>query len=267
MLPQAEGRPTFIGVVHLLPLPGGPVDSPGLDAVLERARTDAAALAEGGADAVIVENLGDAPFAPQAVDPYTVAAMTRAVGVVRSAAPSVRVGVNVLRNDVKAAVAVAAATGAAFVRANVHTGAMVTDQGIVQGRARETLLWRRRLGVRVAIAADVLVKHAMPLGAWSLADAARDAASRGHADALIVTGSGTGRPTAPDDVESVQRAVPSVPVWIGSGLSASSLGDYGALHGAIVGTALHTDADVTAPIDAERVRAMAVALAAHPVPG
>ncbi len=263
-LPAPSGRPALVGVVHLLPLPGAPVPGPGLDGVLDRAIADAVTLAEGGCDGVIVENLGDAPFAAERVDPFTVAAMTRAVRAVRDRLPELVVGVNVLRNDAAAAVAVAAATGAGFVRVNVHVGAMVTDQGVVEGRARETLLLRRRLGAdAVAIVADVLVKHAVPLGPWRLEDAARDAALRGQADVLVVTGAGTGRPTDPADLEKV-RGVSPVPVWVGSGLSVDTLGRFGPLAGAIVGTALHADEDVTAPIDLVRVTEMAAALADHP---
>jgi len=264
MVFAAEGRPVFVGVVHLLPLPGAPVPSPGLSAVVDRAAYDASELAAGGCDAVIVENLGDAPFSAGAVEPYTVAAMTRAVRAVQEAAPALVVGVNVLRNDAAAAVSIAAATGAVFVRVNVHTGAMVTDQGLIEGRARETLLLRRQLGADVAIVADVLVKHAVPLGPWTLEDAARDAAQRGRADVLVVSGAGTGRPTAPDDVARV-RDVSAVPVWVGSGLSPSALTSFGPLGGAIVGTALHADGVVAAPVDRARVAAMRDALEAHSV--
>jgi predicted TIM-barrel enzyme len=60
-----------------------------------------------------------------------------------------------------------AATGARFVRVNVHTGAAVTDQGLIQGRAAETLRERQRLCPDVALLCDVQVKHATPLGGES----------------------------------------------------------------------------------------------------
>jgi uncharacterized protein len=257
---RLTGPPLLVGVVHLLPLPGSPRRSPGLDAVLARAVADARALADGGADAVIVENLGDAPFDAGPVAPATVAAMTRAAHAVRLAAPQLHLGVNVLRNDARAAVGIAAAVGASFVRINVHVGAMVTDQGVVEGRARETLLERARLGADLRIVADVLVKHAVPLGPWSLEDAARDTAHRGLADVLVVTGAGTGRPTDPSHVARVRHAVPEVPVWVGSGLDPSGVATSGPFDGAIVGTWLHRDGDLDAPLDVDRVRGMAEAL-------
>src|SRR5713101_4601014 len=121
-------RPAIIGMVHLLPLPGAPRWAGSMEEALARAVEDARALAEGGVDGVMVENFGDAPFYPDHVPPETVAAMTRAARAVVEAVP-VPVGVNVLRNDTAAALAIAVAVGARFIRVNVHTGAMWTDQG------------------------------------------------------------------------------------------------------------------------------------------
>ena len=67
-----RGAAPLIGVVHLKPLPGAP-DSQGLEGVLEAALFDGAALAEGGVDAIIVENFGDAPFFCTSVPSETVA--------------------------------------------------------------------------------------------------------------------------------------------------------------------------------------------------
>lgn len=249
---------TFIGVVHLLPLPGSPRGGL-VEVALERALADVDALREGGVDGVIVENLGDAPFAGEEVAPVTVAAMTRIAGALRERLPDQRLGINVLRNDARSALAIAHVVGADFIRINVHTGAMVTDQGLLQGHARETLLERRALGAQVELMVDVLVKHAVPLGSPDLADVSRDTAYRGLADVLIVTGSGTGRPHDPSRVRTVKQAVPDRPVWVGSGITPTSARQLEA-HGAIVGTWLHAEGDLSRPIDAERVRTMAEAL-------
>jgi len=199
---------------------------------------------------MIVENLGDAPFTGGPVDQYTIAAMTRiAHALVRSGLP---VGVNVLRNDAVGALSVAAAAGATFIRVNVHTGVMATDQGILTGDARATLLERNRLGAETAIAADVHVKHAVPIGGSRLEDAAHDTWHRGKADVLIVSGAGTGKPTEGDDVNTVRQSVPNATIWIGSGLSPSHALPAAA-DGAIVGTWLHRDGDLTAPLDPERI--------------
>ena len=226
-------------------------------AVLERARREADVLASEGAGGIIVENFGDVPFHPGPVGPETVAAMTLAVGVVMDTV-DVPVGINVLRNDPRSAIAIAAAAGAHFVRANVHYGAMVADEGVVQGTAHDTLRYRRLLGVqeRVEIFADVLVKHAAPLGTDDAAHVARETVLRGLADALIVTGSATGASASVDDVKTVSEAAPpGVPVLVGSGVdenNAERLLEYA--DGAIVGTSLKVDGIVSNPVDVQRVR-------------
>ena len=156
----------LVGVIHLPALPGSPASASSAEECARSASDDARALAAAGYDAIIVENFGDAPFFATRVPPVTVAAMTACALAVRAAAPGVELGINVLRNDAEAALSIAACTGANFVRINVHTGARVTDQGLVQGEAATTLRLRRALGVeKIAIWADVDVKHSAPLGA------------------------------------------------------------------------------------------------------
>ena len=161
--------PSLIGVIHLRPLPESPRYGGDLASVVSSAERDARALAEAGFDGIMVENFGDAPFVPDRVSPVTVAAMTACAVAVRAAAPKVALGVNVLRNDAEAALAVAIAARAEMIRINVHTGARVTDQGLVEGRAHVTLRQRRALGAeRVLLLCDVDVKHSAPLAARPL---------------------------------------------------------------------------------------------------
>lgn len=253
----AGQRPLLIGVVHLAATPGAPGFAGDFGAVLEAARRDARALAAGGLRHAIVENFGDHPFFAERVPPETVAAMALALDAVRGAAPELELGVNVLRNDVRAGLGLCASGAASFVRVNVHTGAAVTDQGVVQGRAAETMRERARLAPEIAVLADVHVKHATPMGAESLADAARETAGRGAADGLIVSGTATGAATDPADLARVRAACPGTLLLVGSGLTESSAKDLLAqADGAIVGTALKEGGDVHAPVDAARVRSL-----------
>lgn len=230
-----------------------------MDVVIERALADAQALVQGGMDGVMVENYLDAPFYPGRVPPETVAALAVVVREVVLAV-SVPVGVNVLRNDAASALAIAAATGARMIRVNVHTGAMLADQGWLVGEAHETLRMRSRLGAPVAILADVLVKHATPPAGLDLAQAARDAVHRGLADGLIVSGSGTGQATDPERIRAVKAAVPEAPVWIGSGLAPETAPDLLPLaDGAIVGSALMRGGVAGSGVEIERVRAFVAA--------
>ncbi|MCH2375149.1 MAG: BtpA/SgcQ family protein [Planctomycetes bacterium] len=243
----------LLGVVHLDPLPGSPHAKP-LDATIEAAKRDAGILIESGFDGYVVENFGDTPFFPGAVPPHVLTAMTRvALALPRQSAI---VGVNVLRNDARGALAVALGAGLDFVRVNVHCGAAVTDQGIVEGVAAKTLRERAQLVPGVAILADVDVKHATPLGAhFDIEESARDTAYRGLADGLIVTGSSTGSGASFDDLRRVTKAVPDRPVFVGSGVTDETVAEVlRHASGVIVGTALKTNGNVEQPIDATRAR-------------
>src|SRR5256885_2562445 len=176
----------LIGVVHLKPLPGSPRYQGSLEQIVKLAVADAKAYETGGADAIFIENFGDVPFTKGCVGPETIAAMAVIGRVIRGAA-RIPIGFNVLRNDARAALALCAACGGSFIRVNVHTGAMITDQGLIEGRAYETLRYRESICPGAQIFADVHVKHAVPLGNWSIGDSARDTMERGLADALIVS--------------------------------------------------------------------------------
>jgi len=252
---QRFGRKPIFGMVHLRPLPGAPLFGGSLDAVIEAARADVQALATGGCDGLLFENFGDRPFRKTEVDPETIAAMTRVITEVQREAP-LPFGVNMLRNDPIAALAVAAATGAAFIRVNVHTGAMVTDQGIIEGNAGETLRRRARIAPDVAIFADHLVKHASPLAPVDEVQSARDLRLRGLADAVVISGRETG--VAPDfaRLAMVRQAI-DAPILIGSGLTAENAVKLADADGAIVGTALKRDGRMEAAVDAQRVERLA----------
>jgi membrane complex biogenesis BtpA family protein len=247
----------LIGVVHLRPLPGSARWDGNFETVLARATADARAYAHGGADAIIVENFGDAPFTKNAVPPETVAAMAVAGQVVREAV-RLPLGFNVLRNDAHAALALCAACGGSFIRVNVHSGAMVTDQGIIEGQAFDTVRLRRALSPHGQILADVHVKHAAPLASLPIEIAARDTIERGGADALIISGSGTGVATDLRDLERVRAACPTAPLLIGSGIAAKTVADYLRLaDGVIVGSSLKRHGRVDQPVDPKRVAILA----------
>jgi membrane complex biogenesis BtpA family protein len=259
------GKPV-VGMVHLPALPGAPRydHEAGRERLHEVARRDAERLAAGGVDAVMVENFGDAPFHPDEVPRHVVAEVTALTRTVRTAVDC-PVGVNVLRNDGAAAVAVAAAAGGAFVRVNVHTGARVADQGILEGTAHETMRLRERIDADVAVLADRDVKHSAPLAREGYeAESLADATERGLADGLVVTGDRTGKAT---DLAAVESAVErrdalgtGVPVFVGSGVDADSVGNLlSVADGAIVGTSLKQGGETTAPVSVERVERLVAA--------
>ena len=253
-------RKVLIGVVHLKPLPGSPRHRQTMADIIKFAVADAVAYERGGAHAIFIENFGDVPFTKTNVSPETIAAMTAAGCAVRSAV-KLPIGFNVLRNDARAALALCAACGGDFIRVNVHSGAMLTDQGIIEGDAYNTLRYRATVAPGAQIFADVHVKHAVPLGDWSLEDAANDTVERGLADALIVSGVGTGKAADIGDVDRVRAACPQAKILLGSGVNVGNVKDFLRIaDGVIVGSSLKKDGKLANPVDAKRVAALVKAV-------
>jgi len=243
----------IIGVVHLLPLPTSPRWGGSLKAVIDRAEQEATALASGGVDAIIVENFFDAPFTKGQVDPAIVSAMTLVLNRLMNLV-TLPFGLNVLRNDAHSALAIAICVKAQFIRVNVLTGVMATDQGIIEGQAHHLLRYRRELGSDVKILADVLVKHARPLGSPNLTTAVQDTIERGLADGVILSGWSTGSPPNLEDLELARAAANGTPVFIGSGASWENISTLmQAADGVIVSSSLKRHGRREQPIDPIRV--------------
>jgi membrane complex biogenesis BtpA family protein len=259
LFPPSAGKPV-IGMIHLPPLPGSPRHAPSatLAVIRDAALRDADALAAGRVAGLMVENFGDVPFYPGRVPAHTVAFVTAIAAAVRERFPDLPLGINVLRNDGRSALAVAAAVGAQFVRVNVLTGARVADQGLIQGIAHDLLRDRAALGPAAAdvrILADVDVKHSAPLAPVPLESEVEDLLTRGLADALVVSGTGTGKATDPAHLARAKAAAGSAPVLVGSGVSEATLRGYlPHADGFIVGTAFKPDNDPRNAIDPARVR-------------
>ncbi|MBW2526433.1 MAG: BtpA/SgcQ family protein [Deltaproteobacteria bacterium] len=260
MVPKtASSTPRLCGVIHLRPLPSSPRFDGSLGGVIAAAIADARALVAAGFDSLMVENFGDAPFVPGSVEPVTVAAMTACVREVQAVAPGVAIGINVLRNDARAALSIAAATDARMVRINVHSGARVTDQGLLEGRAHDTLRLRRALSLgHVALWCDVAVKHSAPLADRPLGEEARELCERALADAVLLTGSATGSPVRVQDLLSVRQSVPA-PVLIASGMDLDNVDLCHHADGVIVGSSLRASGRAGDPIDPDRAQAFAEA--------
>jgi hypothetical protein len=248
-----------IGMVHLGPLLERGVPLATIEAAACR---DADRLAEARVDALMIENFGDRPFYPDAVPGHTLAAMTRCILAVARVAPGLPLGVNVLRNDARSAIAIAAATDAAMVRVNVHIGSAVTDQGLIHGQAHDTVRLRRTLAPTTRIWADVRVKHAAPLAERPIHEEAEELTERGEADALIVSGHRTGGATDPQRLRIVRDAV-RAPILVGSGAALDQLDQLlPVCDGLIVGSSIKEGGDVLAPVDANRARAFVDAIRA-----
>jgi hypothetical protein len=171
------------------------------------------------------------------------------------------VGINVLRNDAQSALAIATCVHAQFIRVNVLTGIMATDQGLIEGQAHQLLRYRRELGSDVKIFADVLVKHARPLGSPNLTTAVQETIERGLADGVILSGWATGSPPSLEDLELASAAADGTPVFIGSGANWENIPTLmQAADGVIVSSSLKRRGKIEQPIDPIRVSQFVEAL-------
>ncbi len=222
-----ENARNLVGMIHLAALPGAPDYSGDLDGVIKGALRDAHTLVEAGFDGLMVENYNDTPFFKDELPPETIAALTRCSLELRQAFPQVPIGVNALRNDALSALSIAHITDCDFIRVNVLCGAVVTDQGLIEGCAAQLARLKASLNSRVHIWADLDVKHAQPLVAYDDAQFLSDLVHRGRADCVILSGSGTGQPTCPKRVNELKRDT-AVPVVVGSGITSENLAQYDA---------------------------------------
>lgn len=237
----------LVGMVHLPALPGSPVhDGTPWQQILAGAQEDAAALERAGFDAVLMQNSLDRPTRAR-VDIATVAQLTRAACAVREACV-LPLGVNLHKNDGPAGIAVAAAVGAAFVRVKVHTGAVLSAEGLVEGCAHETLALRRRLGAAVAVWADVHDPTSRPLAGDDFVAAAVDAADFGAADALVVTCPSLEETLA--RIAALRRPLPDTPMVIGGKVThATARQALAGSDAVIVGSALKSTPGIAGQVD------------------
>ncbi len=243
----------IIGMLHAPALPGSPSYQGEWNKILPFILKDAESLAKGGVDALMIENYGDLPFFPDRVPSETVAHLA-VLGRAVKKQFKLPLGINVLRNDGIAALAIAKAAGADFVRVNILTGARLTDQGIIQGKAHEIMRFRKKIDAsHIRVFADVAVKYSSALSERTLEAEVEETLHRSGADGLIVSGAGTGKPVDLERLKTVKQIASGVSVWIGSGVTVENIDELSPFaDGFIVGSSLKSSLE--APIDEKRVK-------------
>lgn len=238
-----------IGMVHLGALPGTPLFDPGLD-LLAAARADLLALQNAGFDAVMFGNENDRPYEFN-VDTAATATMATIIGQLKSEI-TVPFGVNVLW-DPMSSVAVAAATGASFVR-EIFTGSYASDMGPWTPDAGKAMRYRNRLGrTDLAMLYNISAEFAHSLDERSLPDRARSAVFSSIPDAVLVSGQITGEAAELSDLQAVKKVLPDTAVMANTGVKHETVADVLAIaDGCIVGSSLKVDGDTWNAIDPER---------------
>lgn len=261
MVKVALPAKALIGMVHVGALPGTPRGERTVEELVRAAVQEVWTLAEGGCDAVLVENMHDVPYLRREVGPEVVAAMTAICRAVNEAT-DLPCGVQILAGANEAALAVALAAGLDFVRVEGFVFGHVADEGWMDACAGPLLRYRRQIGAgHIAVWADVKKKHAAHAltADVSLAETVR-AADFFAVDGVIVTGEATGRETSFDDLAAARGAT-GLPVVVGSGVTAENVASMLAQADAvIVGSALKAGGHWSAPVDLERVKVLAAAV-------
>lgn len=246
----------LVAMIHVPALPGTPAYSGDWPAVVAQVTAEATLLSDLGVDALLIENMHDAPYLARTVGPEIVAAMTAVALAVRRTAPNLPCGLQILAGANQAALAVALAADLAFIRAEGFVFSHVADEGWMDSDAGTLLRYRRMIGAdHIAVFTDIKKKHSAHsvTADVSLAETAK-AAEFFRTDGLIVTGVATGQPAQLADLEQVKRACPTLPLLVGSGVTTDNAAAYKAVADAcIVGSALKVDGHWANPIDPQRV--------------
>jgi len=250
----SENAKPIIAMVHLPPLPGTPLydESRGVSGLVEAVASDLDVLLQHRFDAVIFCNEGDRPYSLKA-DHEGVSVMSR---VVTELAPADRpFGVDFLW-DARAALAIAVATGADFIR-EVATGVYESDMGLWNTDAAALLRYRRQLAAGdIAVFMNVTPEFASQIGRRSVSQLARSAVVSSLADAVLVSGPMAG---AEPDLESLKEAEQAVrgevPVLVNTGAKSTNIEEFLRIaDGVIVGSDLKADGYTWNPVDPQRVK-------------
>jgi membrane complex biogenesis BtpA family protein len=253
------GPRALIGVLHVGALPGTPSASQPIDTLMQRTLDEARMYREAGFSALVLENMHDRPYLKGGVGPEITAAMTVLAREVKRET-GLLVGIQVLAGANREAIAAAHASGADFVRVEGFVFAHVADEGLIESCAGELLRYRRAIGAeRVLAFADIKKKHSAHAitADVSITETAK-AAEFFLADGVIVSGPATGVPASVEEVRDVAASV-SVPVLIGSGITAENLPCYAPAHGFIVGSSVKRSGVWSNPLDPDAVRALVTA--------
>ena len=251
----------LIGVIHAQALPGTPASSLAVQAIADAAAAEAEIYAKAGFHGLCLENTHDRPYLKGgAIGPEIVAAMSIVGNAIRRAS-TLPLGIQILAGANRAAIAVAHACGASFVRAEGFVFAHIADEGFIESSAGDILRYRRAIGAEnVLVFADVKKKHSAHAitADIDIAETAK-AAEFFSVDGVIVSGAATGSPADPDEVQAVSKVV-NVPTIIGSGITPDNIARYPGADAFIVGSCVKNDGNWSGKLDFQRTRAVVEAL-------
>ena len=241
-----------IAMVHFGALPGAPLydSKAGIEGLIDGTRKDLHALQAAGVDAVMFGNENDRPYEFE-VDTASTATMAYVIGILRQEI-KVPFGVNMLW-DPMSSVALAAATGASFIR-EIMTGVYASDMGVWNTNAGKAMRYRNHLDRGdMAMMFNISAEFATSIDPRSMADRARSAVFSSVPDAVLVSGAITGEAPAMHDLAAVKDVLPDTPVLANTGVKLGSIGEVMRLaDGCIVGSSLKVKGHTWNAVDPDR---------------
>lgn len=237
-----------IGMVHCLPLPGTAGFKNNLEQVKAQALADAITLEKAGFTAIMIENMGDAPYG-ETLEVEQITALSAIAQMIKQAI-NLPLGIDCAFSDYQTALAIAKAVGATFVRIPVFVDTVIFSDGIIYPSARKALAYRKKInGEHIDILADIQVKHSYMLNAdINLKESAKLAEANG-ADAIVVTGMKTGQAASLGDLKMIKELV-NIPVYVGSGVHQKNINEQlKVVDGLIVGSSIKPNKMIEKPVD------------------
>lgn len=250
--------PALLGMVHVRALPGTPFYAGDLENVVKIAIEEAVAYKKAGFTGILLENMFDRPYLKCSVGPEITAVMTRVALEVRQAlGKDYPIGIQILAGANLEALSVALAANLDFIRAEGCVFGHVADEGWIEACAGSLLRERARLGAKnISIWTDIQKKHSAHAvtADLSLEDWVHGAEFFGI-DGVIITGSATGVAANASEIERAKKTS-SLPVVVGSGITAANCADYAEADAWIVGSSVKINGYWENPLDQSRLKAL-----------
>jgi membrane complex biogenesis BtpA family protein len=247
-------KKAVLGMVHMGAMPGTPFYEEGsYEATFEKAVGDAVALYEGGADGCLVQTVDRVYTTKDESDPARIAGVTNIVyAISQQTGPEFQIGVQLMRNALKASLGIAKVCGGSYLRCGVLVGATLTSHGFVEANPYDVMAYRSQIGAKhIKMIAEIDSMHFEWFGGKPVSEVAGQARYVG-ADAVSL-----GDPdeeTTLRMIREVRKAVPGLPIILaGYTNHANAARMLAEADGAFVGTCLEKG-KWGGPIDVERVR-------------
>uniref|UniRef100_A0A915K029 Uncharacterized protein n=1 Tax=Romanomermis culicivorax TaxID=13658 RepID=A0A915K029_ROMCU len=256
---KGSKKPLIFCMVHLRALPGTPQNLGTIDSISKKAVEEAQCYAKYGIDGIIVENMGDVPYVQSSTfSPETIAFMTRCAIDIKNSlncCGNLFFGINLLASRNREALAVALSSGYDFIRCEGYVFAHVADEGFTNACAGDLLRYRKLIGAEnVSVLADIKKKHsAHAITADVDLIETAESAKFFLADAVVVTGTMTGKAADPKEVSEIRSSIPELPIFVGSGVTTENVNQFMNASGLIVGSHFKKDGHWSNELDEKKI--------------